>query len=115
MFGKGHPYEPSVRLPMYVRGPGVAVGTQSLLPTTHLDITVTVLEIAGAVTGPHTPANLDGLSFASALAPTPTAAKLRAHPEEWRSFSFSEFFANEITWWNVRTVNSTHKFSVHYW
>jgi arylsulfatase A-like enzyme len=61
----------------YVRGPGVAVGTLSLLPTTHLDITVTVLELAGATHGPHTPANLDGLSFAAALAPTPAAAKLR--------------------------------------
>eukprot|EP01049_Picozoa_sp_SAG25_P000749 SAG25_NODE_27_length_21065_cov_19.427931_17_plen_169_part_00 len=42
-------------------------------------------------------------------------ARTGAHPEQWRAFSFSEFFANDITWWNVRTVNSTHKFSVHYW
>ena len=34
------------------RRPGVAVGTRSLLPTTHLDITVTVLELAGATNGP---------------------------------------------------------------
>ena len=43
------------------------------------------------------------------------ASKLRDTPELWRDFSFSEFFMNDVTWWNVRTVNSTHKFSYHYW
>ena len=38
IFGKGQPYEPSVRLPMYIRGPGVPQGVISKLPTTHLDI-----------------------------------------------------------------------------
>eukprot|EP01051_Picozoa_sp_SAG22_P026330 SAG22_NODE_8255_length_670_cov_1.150613_2_plen_160_part_01 len=115
VFGKGQPYEPSVRLPMYVRGPGVPQGVISKLPTTHLDITATIVALAGATNGPATPADLDGLSFAPALLDSPAAAKLRATPEHWRSFSFSEFFMNDCTWWNVRTVNSTHKFSYHYW
>ena len=107
--------EPSVRLPMYVRGPGVPQGVISKLPTTHLDITATILELTGTTNGPATPTNLDGLSFASALQDTPAASKLRDMPELWREFSFSEFFMNDVTWWNVRTVNSTHKFSFHYW
>ena len=115
VFGKGQPYEPSVRLPMYVRGPGVPAGVVSKLPTTHLDITVTIVALMGASHAPATPRDLDGLSFAAALADTPAASQLRATPEAWRDFSFSEFFMNDCTWWNVRTVNSTHKFSFHYW
>ena len=115
VFGKGHPYEPSVRLPMYIRGPGVPKGVVSKLPTTHLDITATIIELVGAAGLPTTPKDLDGKSFAAALTDTTTAANLRRTPELWRAFSFSEFFAGETTWWNVRTVNSTHKFSLHYW
>jgi len=100
---------------MYVRGPGVPQGVISKLPTTHLDITATILELTGTIDGPATPSNLDGLSFAPALKDTAAAAKLRDTPELWRDFSFSEFFMNDVTWWNVRTVNSTHKFSFHYW
>lgn len=100
---------------MYVRGPGVPQGSISALPTTHLDITATILELAGAAHAPHTPSNLDGLSFAAALGSSSAAAQLRKEPEKWRAFSYSEFFGGDITWWNVRTVNSTHKFSVHYW
>merc|ERR1711969_357246 len=100
---------------MYVRGPGVPQGAISKLPTTHLDITATILELTGTTDGPATPSNLDGLSFAPALKGTAAASKLRDTPELWRDFSFSEFFMNDVTWWNVRTVNSTHKFSYHYW
>ena len=115
IYGKGEPYEPSVRLPMYVRGPGVPQGAISKLPTTHLDITATILDLTGTTDGPATPSNLDGQSFAPALRDTAAASKLRDTPELWRDFSFSEFFMNDVTWWNVRTVNSTHKFSYHYW
>ncbi len=115
VFGKGHPYEPSVRLPMYIRGPGVPAGVVSKLPTTHLDITATIIELTGAARLPTTPKDLDGKSFAATLLDNAVAANLRDTPELWRAFSFSEFFAGETTWWNVRTVNSTHKFSVHYW
>ena len=98
IFGKGEPYEPSVRLPMYVRGPGVPQGVISKLPTTHLDITATILELTGTTDGPATPSNLDGLSFAPALKDTAAASKLRDTPELWRDFSFSEFFMNDVTW-----------------
>lgn len=79
---------------MYVRGPGVPEGVISKLPTTHLDITATILELTGTTDGPATPTNLDGLSFASALKDTAAASKLRDMPELWRDFSFSEFFMN---------------------
>ena len=88
-----------MRLPMYVRGPGVPQGVVSKLPTTHLDITATILELTGTTQGRATPANLDGLSFAAALEDTAAAAQLRSTPEMWRDFSFSEFFSNQITWW----------------
>ena len=40
-------------------------GVVSKLPTTHLDIVATILELTGNTAGPATPSNLDGLSFAA--------------------------------------------------
>ncbi len=107
-FGKGNPYDTDIRLPMYVAGPGVPQNVTMPYPTTHLDITATLVELAGAQE--QAPKNLDGLSFAGALKPEPDFT-----PDEWRQFSFSEFFADIGTWWNVRVHNSTHTFSYHWW
>ena len=60
-------------------------------PTNHMDITRTLVDIAGAidhVTGPP----LDGKSFLPALGPSPVPANT------WRMFSFSEFFQFNNTW-----------------
>ncbi len=54
LFGKSSPYETDTRLPMYVRGPGVPKGATRPHPTTHLDVTATIVELAGAApVGPH--------------------------------------------------------------
>jgi hypothetical protein len=108
VFGKSHPYDTDIRLPFYIAGPGVPKGEIRLHQTTHLDITATVVDLAGAkITAPTD--DLDGLSFASALrenGPSPSA---------WRGFSFTEFFSGNNTWWNVRVVNATHAFTFHWW
>ena len=105
-FGKGKPYDTDVRLPMYVTGPGVSRGVTLPHPTTHLDITATLVELAGAKpTG-----TLDGKSFASEL-----AGEGGADGDAWRQFSFSEFFAADNTWQLVRVVNSSHKLSYVRW
>lgn len=100
-FGKEHPFETDVSLPMYIAGPGVPAGTALLYPTNHIDITATIVELAGAtVTGPP----LDGLSFASAFRPNPPA------PADWRDWQFSEFHCGTDTWRQVRRplVNTTY-------
>jgi arylsulfatase A-like enzyme len=85
----------------------VPKGEVRLHQTTHLDITATVVELAGATS--TAPTDLDGLSFASAL---PSDG---VRPSAWRGFSFTEFFSGNNTWWNVRVVNATYAFTFHWW
>jgi hypothetical protein len=93
LFGKEHPYESDVSLPFYISGPGVPAGAVLEYPTTHIDITATVVELAGAtVVGPA----LDGLSFAAAFSANPPA------PADWRDFQFSEHHCGPLTWRKVR-------------
>ena len=75
--------------------------------TTHLDITATVVELAGAQS--TAPKDLDGLSFANAL-PSDGVT-----PAAWRSYSFTEYFGGNNTWWAVRVVNVTHDLTFHWW
>jgi N-acetylglucosamine-6-sulfatase len=92
LFGKQHPYETDVRLPFYMRGPGVARNETLLHPTTLIDITATVVELTGATpVGPP----LDGKSLVAELGGG-------TDPALWRSFSFTEHFMNELTWWQIR-------------
>jgi arylsulfatase A-like enzyme len=46
--GKGVPYEPSVRVPLLMRGPGIPAGHKHQ-PVTNVDLTATFVEAAGAV------------------------------------------------------------------
>ena len=48
--GKGVPYLPSVRVPMYVRGPGIAKGTNDNL-VANIDIAPTIYAMLGIKTG----------------------------------------------------------------
>ena len=101
-FGKGQPYETDVRLPMYIRGPGVRRGATLPLPTTHLDITRTIVELAGA--DAHSPIDqMDGKSFAPQL----LAGEHWGTVEDWRNFSFSEFFCDASTWQYVRMIDQS--------
>ena len=90
---KWHPYSTDVSVPMYVAGPGVPRAAVLEYPTTHVDITAMVVDLAGArVLGPP----LDGLSFAAAFTASPPA------PAQWRDFQFSEHHTNAVTWRQVR-------------
>ncbi|MCU1351759.1 MAG: N-acetylglucosamine-6-sulfatase [Acidimicrobiales bacterium] len=63
LVGKGHYYEESIRVPLQVRGPGIAAGTLPRL-TSNIDITPTVVDLTGA----KAPAGFfDGQSFADDL------------------------------------------------
>eukprot|EP00052_Salpingoeca_macrocollata_P015540 m.123940 g.123940 ORF g.123940 m.123940 type:complete len:533 (-) comp19723_c0_seq1:51-1649(-) len=108
-FGKGTPYSTDVKLPFYVRGPGVAAGLRHH-PTQHTDIVPTILELAQAEATSPGLAQLDGKSFASVLSANPPSVT------EWRDFQFSEFFMNNDTWWMYRKYDDNGPvFSYHHW
>lgn len=49
--GKIHPYEESTRVPLILRGPGLAAGTQRTAQVSNIDLAPTVLDAAGATAG----------------------------------------------------------------
>lgn len=84
---------------MYVRGPGVPSDETRAHPSNHLDITATIVDLAGA--GAHVAHPLDGKSFMPVLRANPPSVA------EWRPYSFSEFFVANNTWTALRFINST--------
>lgn len=76
------PYEEVLRVPLIVRGPGVARGVRRPDPLHHLDLMPTLLELAGA----PLPAGLHGRSFAALLregAPAPAGAARPRASASW--------------------------------
>ncbi len=66
--GKNTPYEESIRMPFYVRGPGVPTGRTMEHLVGLVDLTPTFLGLAGA----GIPATVDGMNMAPLLTSTPT-------------------------------------------
>jgi arylsulfatase A-like enzyme len=63
--GKGWLYEGGIRVPMAVRGPGIAPGTTSNVPVISDDFFPTIMDLAGVDPSPHGP--LDGRSLVPLL------------------------------------------------
>ena len=76
LMGKGHGYDRSTRVPLYVMGPGVPAGHQANHLLAHVDITATLLDLTQAA---PTVAQ-DGKSFRQLLN-DPSSAD----PAQWRS------------------------------
>jgi N-acetylglucosamine-6-sulfatase len=62
--GKALPYREDTNLPFYVRGPGVPANVTSTIPSAHLDLAPTFLELAG-LDQSEWPEFLDGRSLLS--------------------------------------------------
>lgn len=110
-YGKELPYEYDLRVPMLVRTPQGTAGL-SKLPTTHVDITRTIVDIANAEQA-VTPslAELDGLSFFDALSGDLSV-------DNWRRFSYSELFERDNkTWRNIRFLGDDGEleWTLHFW
>ena len=60
--GKIAPYEVANRVPLMIRGPGIAAGTQIATATSQVDFAPTVMAMAGL----SAPASVDGVSLLSA-------------------------------------------------
>ncbi len=81
--GKNKPYEEAIRIPLVVRGPGVAAGRELAAPVANADIAATILDLAGATMPAELARPLDGVSLAPALAGAEPPAD-RAIPIEGR-------------------------------
>ncbi len=73
--GKGVPVDRATGVPLFVKGPNVAVGENAEHLLAHIDITPTILELAGA----DIPEFVDGVSFRQLL-----AAPGSVQPRDWR-------------------------------
>lgn len=84
--GKFHTYENDIRVPLLVRGPGVARGGAVDAVVSNLDIVPTVLALAGAAPVPS-----DGASLAGFLGAAPT-------PASWRDRLLIEYWGLGYVW-----------------
>jgi membrane-anchored protein YejM (alkaline phosphatase superfamily) len=83
-FGKFLPYEPSIRVPLVIRGPGVRRGVHRDALTTDVDLPATILDLAHA----RAPRVLDGRSLVPLLE--------QAHPRWARRDVLLESGANPV-------------------
>jgi hypothetical protein len=96
-YGKTLPYDHDVRVPLVIRPPHKHARGLRVLPTSHVDLTRTIVDIAEATE--HAPLHaLDGKSFIEAL-------DRDVALDDWRRWSFSEMFeASGKTWRNIRYI-----------
>ncbi|KAJ1637061.1 alkaline-phosphatase-like protein [Pavlovales sp. CCMP2436] len=76
----GRPYVHDTSVPLYIRGPGLPANSRRAHPSTLIDITATMVEMAGAKPS----IELDGKSFLPALGADPVDA------EAWRAYQYVE-------------------------
>jgi arylsulfatase A-like enzyme len=100
--GKGTPYEESLRVPLFVRGPGVPRGKTLPHLVTNVDLAPTFAELAGA----RAPARVDGRSLVGLLSRTPTDVG------SWRIDLLAEYWAADDegvpNWAALRTDTLTY-------
>jgi arylsulfatase A-like enzyme len=66
--GKNRPYEEAIRVPLLVRGPGVAAGARVDAPVANVDTAPTILDLAGVTPPPELARPIDGATLAPLLA-----------------------------------------------
>lgn len=81
--GKNKPYEEALRVPLMVRGPGIAAGQTVTDPVANADLAPTILSLAGATIPAELARPVDGVSLAPALTGAASAPQ-RAIPIEGR-------------------------------
>ncbi len=65
--GKNRPYEEAIRVPLYMRGPGIAPGSVVGGPVGNIDLAPTILELTGAGMPSGLARPVDGISLAPEL------------------------------------------------
>lgn len=95
---KQHPYEQDIRIPLFIRGPGVVAGRSFDYLTANIDIFPTVLDLAGVVV----PTRVDGRS----MMPWLVSRDFFVRPVvqlPWRDQLLIEYLAVG-TYWNDHSV-----------
>ena len=102
--GKGRPYEESARVPLLVRGPGVAAGSSTNKFVLNTDYLPTFTDLAGAQTPPY----VDGRSLRPVLTGSATTSWRTAILIEGRKYSADPEIPVDINYSGIRT--STGKY-----
>jgi len=111
------PYETDIRVPFYIRGPGIKPGTHLTDMIANIDIAPTLVDLAGLTVPPI----MDGLSMKNILTGQQT--------EPWRTHLISEFAEGatqswhwstvydepENQWRMLRVINETHDIAYVEW
>ncbi|MGD9510237.1 MAG: sulfatase [Geminicoccaceae bacterium] len=100
---KAAPYEEVVRVPLFIRGPGIAAGLKLDHLVSSADIAPTILELAGI----PVPAEIDGRSL------VPLLGTGRPAPDMWRQtlgigFQEGDDAFHVPTWQGIRTRRYTY-------
>ncbi len=101
--GKSTPYEPTIQIPLMMRGPGIAVGETRQQMVLNVDLPSTIPELAGV----QAPGFVDGRSLVGLLRDGSIA------PEAWREAVLLEHPATPGEsggipgWWGLRTLDAT--------
>lgn len=95
MHGSPALYDPAVRVPLIVAGPGVATHRVAGSFVSHADLAPTLLELAGSPTSPE---GLHGRSLAPLLQGTT--------PPDWRDDVYCEYSGDGVQFYSVRSVRT---------
>jgi N-acetylglucosamine-6-sulfatase len=96
---KGRPYEESVRVPLIVRGPGVAAGSSTDKLVLNTDYLPTFMDLAGEQTPPY----VDGRSLLPVLTGRTTTSWRTAILIEGRSYRADPEIPVDINYNGIRT------------
>jgi len=123
------PYETDIRIPLFIKGPGIAPGTVLNEMVANIDVAPTLLDLAGI----PIPTIMDGMSLkpllissAGGAGKTDTSPSTKTAPPGWRTRFASEFAEGGIQhygpfqgaaglydnpdnqWRMLRVINTTH-------
>jgi N-acetylglucosamine-6-sulfatase len=101
---KGRPYEESARVPLLVRGPGVAAGSSTNKLVLNTDYVPTFMDLAGAQTPPY----VDGRSLLPVLTGSATTSWRTAILIEGRKYSADPEIPVDLNYNGIRTSTSKY-------
>lgn len=91
---KREPYETDIRVPFFIRGPGVTRKTILESPVLNIDIAPTLLDIAGKTV----PDSMDGLSFLPLIKEQEKDSRSRAFVVEYQGEGNVKSVSAECPW-----------------
>jgi len=116
------PYDTDIRIPLYMRGPGIKPGTALQEMVANIDIAPTILDLAGI----PVPAVMDGESMKPILLGRQREHGWRTHfmsefaegttqTDRWNGTLFPLYDEPQNQWRMLRVLNSTHNIAYIQW